>query len=197
LKKDAKMNLRVFLWFFVLAALCHDFAGAEDSESDNSELNESNVDESGDDEDDCDGDDLEIERGLDIDHFFTYKVHKTQTGKNKGAERLIVSLVVPPYTFKRRKNPKYGNAEFSCNSCQAVHYSCTARARKVPNGHKNGHDLYILETCSQSHMCSPSPTQWQVGQFRQSIFDRIAADPTECMPDLYEQVRAEFLKVRF
>ena len=68
------------------------------------------------------------------DHYFWVKNEKFKSGKRKGESRWLVTLVIPPYIFKRKKERKNGCTHFSCNSCtQSGGKGSYATAQKFEN----------------------------------------------------------------
>ena len=67
-----------------------------------------------------------------LEHSFVKKEHTVKQGKDKGGKKVFVSLVVGPYIFKRRQNPKEdGLVTFSCNGCFSLGETVLAYAWKT------------------------------------------------------------------
>ena len=54
-------------------------------------------------------------------HRFVQEEKVVKSGKSKGQKKYITSLVIPPYTFRRKVDKKVGNtALFTCNLCEKL-----------------------------------------------------------------------------
>ena len=54
-------------------------------------------------------------------HEFIIKEQIIQTGKRKGEKRYLTSLIIPPFTFRRKTNFNYIDARdhFYCTGCES------------------------------------------------------------------------------
>ena len=185
---DLKVLLLVCLCF--LHIHCQSESSSEDDFSSATDTGDENI--SATDAGDEDISASQVDEALDFGrHEFIYKQHETKTGKGKGQKRLLVSLNIPPYFYKRRV-VRGQRAEFSCNGCQKLGFTSLAKASVEPNSHSNGHDLYTLIDFSKEHMCAPSGIEVLVQEFKKRLLQRVTEDPTESIPAIYESTVCEF-----
>ena len=150
-----------------------------------SAINSANCDSDTENEDDFENDSP--------DHYFWVKNEKFESGKRKGESRWLVTLVIPPYIFKRKKERKNGYTHFSCNSCTSFGGKGNyATAQKFEN--TDGSIHYELKSWSEHHECSPSSTNHLVKQFLDDLYKEVKTDPTKAIPTIYEEIRRKISK---
>ena len=127
------------------------------------------------------------------DHYFWVKNEQFKSGKRKGESRWLVSLVIPPYIFKRKKERKNGYTYFSCNSCAQIGGKGSyATAQKSENA--DGSPSFELRSWCNQHECSPSSTNHLVKEFLDHMYNEVKKDPTRAIPTIYEEIRGKISK---
>ena len=111
------------------------------------------------------------------EHEFITSEKTVQTGKNKGTKKYITTLLIPPYTFKRKADRKVGgNTIFTCNSCAKLGYTNSATAIKVSEN-EDGKSEYELTRIPEAHKCVPSSTAHLKKEFTKALYDEVAKNP--------------------
>ena len=96
-------------------------------------------------------DDEDIEPS-DVDEYvFVKKSTTVKSGKNKGKEKCVVSLVSCNFTFKRKFTSKNEICIFSCNGCQKLGVNINAKAIE-----ENDDFTLIYVPKFTEHSCCPS-----------------------------------------
>ena len=122
-----------------------------------------------------------------------------KTGKNAGKSRVFVTLLMAPYTFRRKRNPKSdGTAVFCCTGCESQGTLTTAHAHKVVKSENEMEDEYTLTSTPNhnEHVCAPSGTEMLKKLCVQQMKEEVAKDPTRAVPVIYNTVR-KILLARF
>ena len=122
------------------------------------------------------------------EYEFLYRTEKYKSGAKKGQTHHRVSLVLPPYVFKKRKE-KNGRATFSCNSCQKEGHNTYAHAIQSGEVTESGCKMYTLDRWPNSHECSPESTDHLIKKFLDSLYDVVGKNPTKPIPTIYEECR--------
>ena len=123
------------------------------------------------------------------DHKFVYKDHEVQRGPKKGEMKKTVTLIIPPFLFRRKSDAKsIGKvAYFACNTCEQLDTQNTAFAMKYED--ENGEPYYELIKAPIEHACNPGVTHHLVKVFRDKCYDAVAKDPTRPISHLYKDIR--------
>ena len=124
-------------------------------------------------------------------HNFIYKDLEIQRGPKKGEVRKTVTLIIPPFIYKRKSDARMigTTAYFSCNTCEQLDVQNTARAIKYED--KNGEAYYELLKWPIEHACKPGVTHHLVKDFRDKCYDAVSQDPTRSISQLYKDIREE------
>ena len=122
------------------------------------------------------------------EHKFRVVEKKYKTGAKKGVSHTTVSLIIPPYEFKRRcERDDY--TYFSCNTCTSKHKFYNKATAKLV-----GKDTYELTSWPVTHACCPPAVQHKLVEFRRSLYDDIKRDPHQPLPKLYDAFREKIAK---
>ena len=175
--------IRILFWFVIASVIFHVNC---DSDSDSEESSSSS--ESDNEENDDRGD---IPFG---EHYFNYKEEQYKSGKKKGQMHYTVSLIIPPFVFKKRKDEK-NYSVFTCNECQILNKYTKAKATKI-EGAGGGAPKYKLIDwpVDGEHECSPSSTNHLVREFLNSLYDTVSKNPTAAVPKIYEDCRTKIFE---
>ena len=128
-------------------------------------------------------------------HSFQHSDMVIKTGKSKGNVRKCVTLLIPPYIFKRKRNcVGPGKVFFACTSCESLKRYLHAQALKEI--HEDGSETYTLLSAphSSKHVCAISTTAILTKQFRRELYQEIALNPIKPLPTIYEEVRNDMCK---
>ena len=108
-------------------------------------------------------------------------------------KKVFVTLVIGPYTFKKRRE-KGNRVTFSCNGCQKFkHYLPAVAVReRLDSNPENDQFELDLDTipANTDHMCGNSGIEDLVKKFRKEIDEEIKLDPTQPFPALYLRMRS-------
>ncbi len=123
------------------------------------------------------------------EHRFNIKKHTTKTGKNKGQVRTLVTLTIPPYSFKKKRVNKGNTVTFSCNGCDKLDTPNYALAASVADD--TGNEVFKLKSWPLKHACSPSSTDHIVRDFRSTLYAMVHKNPTRPVPSIFDEVREQ------
>ena len=116
-----------------------------------------------------------------------------KSGKSKGQKKYITSLVIPPYTFKRKVDKKVGNtALFTCNSCEKLGYRGVSASAVKTSEDNDGKCEYELTRIPKEHKCVPSSTTHLKKEFTKALYDEVAKNPLKSIGKIYEETRTRF-----
>ena len=116
------------------------------------------------------------------------------SGPNAGKEKWVSSLIIPPYTFKRKLDNKVGaTVTFSCNGCESCGVWTYAKAIKTGID-ESGKPSYELKSTPTEHACAPSEVLDIATQFIQKVKEKIKVDCTRSVALAYEETKAEMTK---
>ena len=117
-----------------------------------------------------------------------FEVTKTKfkSGKRKGEEKILVSLLFGPYTF-RKKVERGCIYTFVCKSCEELGKNIIAKAESA-----DGENFIIISMPHPvSHDCSPSSACIWARKCIQAMKRAVRNDPTRAIPTIYEQCKSE------
>lgn len=116
------------------------------------------------------------------------------SGNNAGKEKWVSSLVIPPYTFKRKVDNKVGGTvTFSCNGCESCDVWTYAKAIKTGID-ENGKPSYELKSTPTVHACAPSEVLDIATQFTAKVKEKIKENCLRSVALAYEETKAEMTK---
>ena len=123
-------------------------------------------------------------------HRFVQEEKVVKSGKSKGQKKYITSLVIPPYTFKRKVDKKVGNtALFTCNSCEKLGYRGVSASAVKTSEDNDGKCEYELTRIPKEHKCVPSSTIHLKKEFTKALYDEVAKNPLKSIGKIYEETR--------
>ena len=164
-----KMKLSFWILFFVFAFSVNCTSDEEDEVSDNEDIIEN--------------EDLPA-------HRFVQEEKVVKSGKSKGQKKYITSLVIPPYTFKRKVDKKVGNtALFTCNLCEKLGYRGVSASAVKTSEDNDGQCEYELTRIPKDHKCVPSSTTHLKKEFTKALYDEVAKNPLKSIGKIYEETR--------
>ncbi len=127
------------------------------------------------------------------EHMFDIRPNVTKKGRKEGALRNFVSLIIPPYVFKKKSGVKStGKVSFICNGCHKLgHYTYASAIKSLD---KDDNETYTLKTWPDEHVCSPTKTDHLVQQFRKALYDSARMKSNRSIPECYNEVKKDFLE---
>ena len=137
-------------------------------------------------------DDSDVSNSL-PDHEFVVEEKTVKTGVNKGQKKFTVTLLVPPYEFKRKVDKKVGStAVFTCKSCEALgSRGISAGAVKISET-DDGKPEYELVRVPDNHKCIRTSTSHLKNKFIKALYKAVGKNPLKPVGKIYEEVREEF-----
>ena len=91
------------------------------------------------------------------DHHFETTPHVIKAAAHKGKEKTLVSLVIPPYRFKKKLVKPNGTIYFTCNGCYSAIPPKHLSARAILNDQT--HYALIFSPHEEQPICCPSSTE--------------------------------------
>ena len=126
-------------------------------------------------------------------HRFVQEEKVVKSGKSKGQKKYITSLVIPPYTFRRKVDKKVGNtALFTCNLCEKLGYRGVSASAVKTSEDNDGKCEYELTRIPKDHKCVPSSTTHLKKEFTKALYDEVAKNPLKSIGKIYEETRTRF-----
>ena len=163
------MKLPIWILFFIFVISANCISDEEDEVSDNEDI---------------------IENEELPAHRFVQEEKVVKSGKSKGQKKYITSLVIPPYTFKRKVDKKVGNtALFTCNSCEKLGYRGVSASAVKTSEDNDGKCEYELTRIPKEHKCVPSSTTYLKKEFTKALYDEVAKNPLKSIGKIYEETR--------
>ena len=134
---------------------------------------------------------------------------KIQTGKKtvilygektvQKVQRVFVTLVHFPYTFKKKKvygkrEDKVYRVQFVCIGCEKCNKYLTCFATvNVIDFENEASDEYILEKNTypqiDAHDCAPCGLEEHIESFKKALLTGIHENPVRALPELYDSTR--------
>ena len=137
-------------------------------------------------------DDNDLSDGL-PEHEFVIEEKIVKTGVNKGLKKFNVTLLVPPYEFKRKVDKKVGSTSvFTCKSCEALGSRSVSAGAVKTSETEDGKPEYELVRVPENHKCIRTTTSHLKGKFIKALYDAVAKNPLKSVGKIYEDVREEF-----
>ena len=128
-------------------------------------------------------------------HSWRTTAKVTKTGKKIGKLKYFVSLIVPPYIFKRKEDKKVGCiSTFTCNLCENLTPTVSTRAKAIKTCQDmDGKPEYLLKICPEvkDHECVPSSTYDISQSFYPKCYELIKSDPELSIGKVYSQIYSE------
>ena len=108
------------------------------------------------------------------EHQFCTKENIIQTGPKSGTKRFLTTLLIPPYTFRRKTNYRNVGAKdvFCCTGCENRGYNNIAHG--VVKDLVDGKPEYELVLVPNHHECAPTPVQHLIKLFSKRCYEAVA-----------------------